>query len=163
MKRITIGGKEYTIKFSVAASLYSECTKTILDGFVNAGKVEASKDLNFALDELLSTMSNLPQKTLTLFYSGLLEYHGRRGDRTVMSMDDAEDLITEYLAESWENEGHKSFSDVFSELMETMVEDNFFDLIGLNKMITEATEPKKRGRKKSGVGKSSSTNNESIT
>ena len=160
MKRITIGGKEYTIKFSVAASLYSDCTKTILDGFVNAGKVEASKDVNYALDELLSTMSNLPQKTLTLFYAGLLEYHGRRGDKAVMSMDDAEDLIANYLFES---EGNKSFSDVFSELMETMVEDNFFDLIGLNKMITETTEPKKRGRKKSEVGKNTSTNNESIT
>lgn len=160
MKRITIGGKEYTIKFSVAASLYSDCTKTILDGFVNAGKVEASKDINYALDELLDTMSNLPQKTLTLFYAGLLEYHGRRGDKSVMSMDDAEDLITDYLSEA---KGTKSFSDIFSELMETMVEDNFFDLIGLNKMIEETTEPKKRGRKKSGVGKSSSTNNESIT
>ena len=163
MKRITIGGKEYTFKFSVAASLYDDCTKALLNGFVTGGRVEEAtrqSDIEGVIDGTLSTFANIPQKAITMFYAGLLEYHGDE----IKSLKDARELIREYLEENKDEEGNWSISffDVLQEMMTIMAEDNFFALIGLGKMIDQAfpteEEPqktetlKKRGRKKSQVG-----------
>ena len=152
MKRITIGGKEYTFKFSVAASLYDDCIKSILDGFVTGGKLEASaknEDIDTTINEVLSTFANIPQKASTMFYAGLLENH----EDEIKSIKDARELIRKYIEENKDENGKltKSFYDILSEMMEIMYEDNFFELIGLDKMIDQ-TAPKKRGRKKSEVG-----------
>ncbi len=152
MKRITIGGKEYTFKFSVAASLYDDCIKSILDGFVTGGKLEASaknEDIDTTINEVLSTFANIPQKAITMFYAGLLENH----EDEIKSIKDARELIRKYIEENKDENGKltKSFYDILSEMMEIMYEDNFFELIGLDKMIDQ-TAPKKRGRKKSEVG-----------
>ena len=152
MKRITIGGKEYTFKFSVAASLYDDCIKSILDGFVTGGKLEASaknEDIDTTINEVLSTFANIPQKAITMFYAGLLENH----EDEIKSINDARELIREYIEENKDENGKwtKSFYDILSEMMEIMYEDNFFELIGLDKMVDQ-TAPKKRGRKKSEVG-----------
>lgn len=166
MKRITIGGKEYTFKFSVAASLYHECTETILDGYAMSGKMSASAEENDAeamLKELVSTMANIPTRASILFYSGLLEYHGKRGDGSINSLAEAEDLLVDYLEEKQDENGNwtVSFADVLAEMMEIMYEDNFFALIGLNKVVSQAEEPaenKPKRRKRSKVGESTSTN-----
>lgn len=152
MKRITIGGKEYTFKFSVAASLYDDCIKSILDGFVTGGKLEASaknEDIDTTINEVLSTFANIPQKAITMFYAGLLENH----EDEIKSIKDARELIRKYIEENKDENGKltKSFYDILSEMMEIMYEDNFFELIGLDKMVDQ-TAPKKRGRKKSEVG-----------
>ena len=152
MKRITIGGKEYTFKFSVAASLYDDCIKSILDGFVTGGKLEASaknEDIDTTINEVLSTFANIPQKAITMFYAGLLENH----EDEIKSIKDARELIREYIEDNKDENGKwtKSFYDILSEMMEIMYEDNFFELIGLDKMVDQ-TAPKKRGRKKSEVG-----------
>ena len=166
MKRITIAGKEYTFKFSVQASLYNECTESILDGYAMSGRMSASAEENDAeamYKEIISTMANIPKKATTLFYAGLLEFHGKKGDGSVKSLGEAEDLLTDYLEENIDNEGKwtKSFSDVLNEMMEIMYEDNFFALIGLDKITKQAekqTEDKPKRRKKSKVGESTSTN-----
>lgn len=152
MKQITIGGKEYTFKFSVAASLYDDCIKSILDGFVTGGKLEASaknEDIDTTINEVLSTFANIPQKAITMFYAGLLENH----EDEIKSIKDARELIRKYIEENKDENGKltKSFYDILSEMMEIMYEDNFFELIGLDKMVDQ-TAPKKRGRKKSEVG-----------
>lgn len=152
MKRITIGGKEYTFTFSVRASLYDDCIKSILDGFVTGGKLEASaknEDIDTTINEVLSTFANIPQKAITMFYAGLLENH----EDEIKSIKDARELIREYIEENKDENGKwsKSFYDILSEMMEIMFEDNFFELIGLDKMVDQ-TAPKKRGRKKSEVG-----------
>lgn len=152
MKRITIGGKEYTFTFSVRASLYDDCIKSILDGFVTGGKLEASaknEDIDTTINEVLSTFANIPQKAITMFYAGLLENH----EDEIKSIKDARELIREYIEENKDENGKwtKSFYDILSEMMEIMYEDNFFELIGLDKMVDQ-TAPKKRGRKKSEVG-----------
>ena len=152
MKRITIGGKEYTFTFSVRASLYDDCIKSILDGFVTGGKLEASaknEDIDTTINEVLSTFANIPQKAITMFYAGLLENH----EDEIKSIKDARELIRKYIEENKDENGKltKSFYDILSEMMEIMYEDNFFELIGLDKMIDQ-TAPKKRGRKKSEVG-----------
>lgn len=152
MKRITIGGKEYTFTFSVRASLYDDCIKSILDGFVTGGKLEASaknEDIDTTINEVLSTFANIPQKAITMFYAGLLENH----EDEIKSIKDARELIREYIEDNKDENGKwtKSFYDILSEMMEIMYEDNFFELIGLDKMVDQ-TAPKKRGRKKSEVG-----------
>lgn len=152
MKRITIGGKEYTFTFSVRASLYDDCIKSILDGFVTGGKLEASaknEDIDTTINEVLSTFANIPQKAITMFYAGLLENH----EDEIKSIKDARELIREYIEENKDENGKwtKSFYDILSEMMGIMYEDNFFELIGLDKMVDQ-TAPKKRGRKKSEVG-----------
>ena len=152
MKRITIGGKEYTFTFSVRASLYDDCIKSILDGFVTGGKLEASaknEDIDTTINEVLSTFANIPQKAITMFYAGLLENH----EDEIKSIKDARELIREYIEDNKDENGKWtiSFYDILSEMMEIMYEDNFFELIGLDKMVDQ-TAPKKRGRKKSEVG-----------
>ena len=152
MKRITIGEKEYTFTFSVRASLYDDCIKSILDGFVTGGKLEASaknEDIDTTINEVLSTFANIPQKAITMFYAGLLENH----EDEIKSIKDARELIREYIEENKDENGKwtKSFYDILSEMMGIMFEDNFFELIGLDKMVDQ-TAPKKRGRKKSEVG-----------
>lgn len=138
MKKITINKKEYKFEFSIEASLYDECTKSVMDMFVKAGMAQGAaenNDVEGAKENLLETIANLPQKTLTLFYAGLLEHHGSdEGDGSITSMSDAKKLLATYLKEK-----NKSFRDVLEEMMELMVKDSFFELIGLNQ-ITESLE-----------------------
>jgi hypothetical protein len=153
MKRITIGGKEYTFKFSVAASLYDDCIKSILDSFVIGGRLEQSakdKDMDGTISGIISSMANIPQKAVTMFYAGLLEEHSDE----IKSIKNARDLVKEYLDENKDEETGEfriTFYDILTEMMGIMADDNFFELIGLDKMIDQ-TAPKKRGRKKSEVG-----------
>lgn len=162
MKRITINNKEYTLEYSIEASLYDECTKTVMDTFVkasmSAGYVKDG-DSMAAISGVVESIANLPQKVVTLFYAGLLEHHGNSGDHSVKSRADAKNILVMYLKESG-----KSFVDVNNELLECIGEDNFFDLTGLSmigKKIDEITEENmeekpKRGRKKKEDGNSSS-------
>lgn len=153
MRRITINGKEYTIEFSIAASLYNEGTEEILNGFVEGGLIESeTKDgqVDNALKRVVSTMANVPHKAITLFYTGLIEHHGADGDRTIQSQNDAKNLIADYIKESG-----KSFYDVLTEMIEVIEEDHFFEMIGLDKVMENLDEPKKSRRSSKGGATSS--------
>ena len=137
MKKITINKKEYSLEFTIEASLYDECTKSVMDMFVKGGMIQgAAEDNNAedALENLIETISNLPQKALTLFYAGLLEHHGPEGDGSIQGMNDAKKLLATYIRESG-----NSFRDVLSDMMQLMADDHFFELIGLDKMTDELT------------------------
>ena len=137
MKKITINKKEYTLEFTIEASLYDDCTRSVMDMFVKGGMIQgAAEDNNAedALENLIDTISNLPQKALTLFYAGLLEHHGPEGDGSIQGMTDAKKLLATYLKES-----EKSFRDVLGDMMQLMADDHFFELIGLDKMTDELT------------------------
>ena len=164
MKRITIGGKEYTLTFNIMASLYSECTEMIMNEFMAYGKTLGAAEMNDmdgALDKLVKSISNTTEETVTLFYASLLEYHGtRRGDGTIKAKDDALDLLYAYFEE---NEG-KTLYDVYSELMELIVEDNFFEKTGLNQRLSQMfktkeseTEPETEPKKKAKTRKNTKT------
>lgn len=147
MKRITIDNKEYIFEFTIEASLYDDCTKSVMDLFVKGGMVSGAAtdaDLDGAREYLLETIANLPQKALTLFYAGLLEHHGSE----IRSKEDAKKLLATYLKEN-----KKSFRDVLGDMMGIMGDDNFFDLTGLNQIMTEVTEKKTENTK---VGKNTS-------
>lgn len=146
MKRITINNKEYTLEYSIEASLYDECTISVMDVFVKAGMSEAyakNGDAQAAMDEVLASMAGLPNRVVTLFYAGLLEHHGEEGDGSVTSRSAAKALLKKYL----ETE-KKSYVDVNTELMQVIVDDNFFDLIGLNQMLETENKPKRARKKK---------------
>ena len=117
-------------------------------------------DVDGMLDKLVKNLSNTTEETVTLFYASLLEYHGtRRGDGTIKAKDDALDLLYAYLEE---NEG-KTLYDVYSELMELIAEDNFFEKTGLNQRLSQifkTEEPEKKSEepeKKSKARKSTKT------
>lgn len=138
MKKITINKKEYTFEFSIEASLYDECTMSVMDMFVKGGMVQGAAETNNvedAMQNLMQTIANLPQKALTLFYAALLEHHGPEGDGSIQSMFDAKRVLADYLKEK-----KKSFRDVFSEMMELMEKDNFFELVGLNQVTKDLTK-----------------------
>ena len=145
MKKITINNKEYTFEFSIEASLYDDCTKSVMDMFLKSGMAQGaaeSNDYEGAMENLLDTIANLPQKALTLFYAGLLEYHGPEADGSIKGMNDAKKLLAAYLKEN-----SLSFRDVLSEMTELMATDSFFELIGLNQIADSMTTEKPRSKK----------------
>ena len=82
---IKVGREEYTIEFNFEASLYGECTEKVINFMRTVGEVKNKEELK----EMISSLSDIPNMTLTLFYGGLLEHHGEEGDGTVLSKKDA--------------------------------------------------------------------------
>lgn len=162
MRRLTINGKEYTVEFSIEASLYNECTETTMNMILAFGEAQgeaqsvtdvtaenAADTFKSAIRKTIESASNIPHTAVTLFYAGLLEHHGRRGDNTVRSMDDATDLVREYIRES-----NSNFYDIMNMMLECMGEDHFFDLTGLAKFLTpkEDGDSEKKKSKKASAG-----------
>lgn len=152
MLKKVIGGKEYTFEFSIEATLYDEVTTSIMSAFVSAGMAQNdAKDgkVEDAMNTILKSMADIPQRSLKLFYAGLLEHHGANGDKSVMSLNDAKPIITQYMRESG-----LSLYEIMQEMTELMASDNFFSMIGWEKMMetmnqTQTEEKPKRGRKSS--------------
>lgn len=138
MKLLNIGGKEYKIEFTIEASLYDGCTEKVTGLMLKIAEAEDKK----AIKEMISTMSDIPQTALTMFYAGLLEHHGAEGDGSVTSLKDAKVLIKQYFAEHAED-GTGNFYDVLQMLMEQMGEDGFFKQIGLEQMMNQTENQKK--------------------
>lgn len=134
MRRLTINNKEYTFKFSIEASLYDKCTESAMNMLMGAVIAENGD----AIATNVRMIAQVPKTALTLFYAGLLEYHGAAGDKSVMSMEDAKELAIAYMEESKTN-----FHDLLALMMDIMGEDNFFDLVGLTSILTEE-KPRKR-------------------
>lgn len=136
MSRIlTIGEKEYKLEFTIEASLYKDCTDKVI-GFM--ADVESMKDKN-NIKEAISTMTDIPQTALIMFYAGLMEYHGEDGDQTIMSLHDAKKLIKQYFKEHTDDETG-NFYGIMQILLEQMGEDGFFKQIGLEQMTEQTTE-----------------------
>lgn len=140
MKIIEIGGKEYTIEYTIEASLYSECTEKITNLLANIGQAQSKEDIK----GIISSMSDIPQTTLTMLYAGLLEKHGAEvGDGTITCKADSKKLIRKYFEEhSSEEEGN--FFDMMEMLIDAMVDDDFFNRIGLNRMISKGKKQTKQ-------------------
>lgn len=154
MRRLTINGKEYTVEFSIEASLYNECTEATMNMIlafgeaqgevesIDVAKENAEEVFKSAIRKTIESASNIPKTAITLFYAGLLEHHGRRGDNTVRSMDDATDLVREYIRESKSN-----FYDIMNMMLECMGEDHFFDLTGLEKFLNPKVDGENKKKK----------------
>lgn len=153
MRRLTIGGKEYTFRFSIEASLYNECTEAMMNMFLSLGEAQgaaesavetvndniasAKAQVMSALRKAFTSISNVPQTALTLFYAGLLEEHSD----SVRSKNDAKKLLAQFINEV-EDEKNKNFYYVVNLMLDIMGEDHFFDLTGLSKLLNEAVPEK---------------------
>lgn len=137
MLELKIENKTYKIEFTIEASLYKDCTEqitTLMSEMFNP-------DGNKSIKDVISTMTNIPQTTLTMFYAGLLEHHGEDGDGSVLSISDAKKLIKQYISEHKEEEGGNFFG-IMKLLIEQMGNDGFFKQIGLEQ-VAETVSTKK--------------------
>lgn len=134
MKVINIGGKDYTFEFTIEASLYNECTEKTV-GIINS--MNEAKG-NKSVKDMISTMSDIPQTTLTMFYAALLEHHGEDGDGSVINKKEAKKLIKQYFAEHTEDEKGNFYS-VMELMIEIMEDDGFFKQIGLEQMADRSS------------------------
>lgn len=132
MMNLTINGKEYNIEFTIEASLYNECTEKVVNLMTN---IMTSAE-NENIKDMISSMSDVPQTTLTMFYAGLLENHSDE----IQSIADAKVLIKKLMKE---NEQYSNFYDIMQGLMECMSDDGFFKQIGLEQMMSEDNQTEK--------------------
>lgn len=142
MKKVKINNKEYTFKFSIEASLYNECTEATMGMLIGMGDAYNDDNAVDKAKKVISSISNIPQTALTMFYAGLLEYHGAEGDGSIMDMSDAKKVLADYLREY-----NKNFYDVMNDMVECMGNDNFFDLIGVSNIIGNPAKKKKSPKK----------------
>ena len=126
MRVLKIGNEEYTFKFDIEASLYSECTEKVTSIMVGLSDVKGED----AKSNFIKSLSDIPQTTLHMFHAGLLENHN-------VTLSDSKKLIAQYIREHKEDETG-SFFGVMEMLIEDMAEDGFFELIGLDKMMAKA-------------------------
>ena len=160
MRRLTINGKEYTFKFSIEASLYNECTEAMMNMFLSLGEAQGEaesaaavvgNDKERAGELVMSSMrkaftsvANIPQTALTLFYAGLLEEHRD----SIRSKEDAKELLKHYIEEI-KNPEERNYYHLTKLMLECMGEDHFFELTGLTKILpTIGEEEKKPGKKR---------------
>lgn len=134
---LNIGGIDYTFEFSIEASLYNECTERIADLFSKITEAQNEENLKM----LISGLGNVPKTALEMFYAGLLEHHGEFGDGTILTINDAKNLIREYIHEHKED-GKGNFYNIMNLMIEQMTEDGFFEQIGLTQMIQEEVQTK---------------------
>lgn len=140
-KVLTIGGKEYRLEYSIEASLYADCVTSLMGMMADVENADNEKNVK----KMLEGMSNIPQTALTIFYAGLMEAHGLHpdGDGTVPDIQTAKRLISEYMKEH-KGEDSGNFYGVMNMCVEQMVEDGFFELVGLNALMES---PKKKQKK----------------
>lgn len=134
---IKVGRDEYTIEFTFEASLYGECIEKVI-AFMSAIPENGTAD---EIKHFITSLSDIPSTTLTMFYAGLMEHHGEDGDGTVTSKKDAKAILRAYIEENRDNEDG-TFYAVMEKMIEQMGEDGFFDRIGLTKILS-TEEPKK--------------------
>lgn len=130
---LNIKGKDYTFEFTIEASLYNKCTESIAGLFADLSIAQEEQDIK----KTISSLGNLPQTTLTMFYAGLMEYHSDE----ITSIDDAKNLLRDYFKEHKED-GKGNFYEVMQLMLEQMENDGFFEQIGLTQMLTEENQVK---------------------
>ena len=142
MLNLIIGGKDYHIEYTIEASLYNECTEKVTGLMASIGEAGDKAEIK----AMLSSIADIPQTVLTMFYAGLLEHHGEDGDGTVTSKKDAKNLIRQYLVEH-KDDDTGNFYGVMEMLIGQMGDDGFFELIGLNQIMNQTAETEKKARK----------------
>lgn len=128
MRVLKIGNEEYTVRFDIEASLYSDCTEKVTSiMFAMAGTQG-----NDAKKAFLTSLSDIPQTALHMFHASLLENHK-------VTLSDSKRLIAQYIREHKEDETG-SFYGVMNMLLEDMEKDGFFELIGLDKLMKKVAD-----------------------
>jgi len=145
-KVITIGGEDYRLEYTIEASLYSDAVEKLVNLIGRTAAVQQSAEggtpmqAEAAVEGMISQLSDIAGTALTLFYAGLLEYHGPEGDQTVKSLKDAKRLARTWMTE--QDEGNGTWYDLLTLCINQMGEDGFFKMIGLEKALTPAAAPR---------------------
>ena len=137
-KVLEIGEKEYHLEYTVEASLYADCVTSIAGFMVDIETAQEQEDVK----KILSSMANIPQTALTIFYAGLMEAHGthKNGDGSVPDIQTAKALIGQYIREH-KNDETGNFYGILQMCVEQMQEDGFFEMMGLTALLqTKDTE-----------------------
>lgn len=144
MLELKIGEKDYKIEYTIEATLCDECVEKITDLMC---KSVAAEDTT-VIKAIVNSISSIPSTALSMFYAGLLEHHGENGDNTVTSKKKAKELLKQYMEENKDND-EGNFYSLITILINEMAENDFFKLIGLEKMITniQANEEVKKPKK----------------
>lgn len=158
-KVLKIGEKDYKLEYTIEASLYDECIESLVSFLGNIfGAINGSEFLEKAnekekemirsavIKSSLSSVGNLPSTALTVFYAGLMENHGSSGDNSVLSKQDAKQIVKEYFKEH-KGDGTDNFYDLLMICLEQMGEDGFFERTGLVKLMNSGTKNQKSSRK----------------
>lgn len=132
MRTLTIGNKDYTIEFSIEASLHKDCTEKITGLMANVAMAQSNADIK----ELISAMADVPQTALHMLHAGLLE-HQENWD-----LSKTKAVVKQYLLDRKGQEDGNYYA-LMEILLEDMGNDGFFELIGLDKMF-QTEEPKKK-------------------
>ena len=132
MRTLVIAGKEYTVEYSIEASLYSDCTEKVTGLMAGLASASGSDDMH----KLISSMADVPQTTLHMFHAGLLEHHDG------ITYAESKKLIATFLKENKDGE-YGNFYGLMGMLIEEMTNDGFFELIGLDKMFAPTTKKAK--------------------
>lgn len=138
-KVLTIGGEDYKVEFTIEASLYKECITAVTDFMMNSAESVNEQDQK----RMIREMSGIPEMTITMFYAGLLEYHGPEGDGKVTKMSDAKKLIKQWMRENPDDENANLYG-MMSILLDQMREDGFFKQCGLTQMMAETEKEIKK-------------------
>lgn len=145
-KLLKIGSKEYKLEYSIEASLYDECVKSVMNTLLaTSGGVDKTPE------EMISGMANIPNTALTVFYAGLLQYHGDSpdADGSVPNLATAKKLAAQFIQEHKDDE-QGNFYGIFAMCLDQMEEDGFFKLTGLETFMDDlnvAAKPKKAPKK----------------
>ena len=123
---LRIGNDTYKLEYSIEASLCDECMEKTTGFLLSVSNAENKS----ALKNFVSTLANLPETVLSLFYAGLIEHHGEDGDGTVKSKADAKKLLKSYMKENADKE-EGNYHYLLGLFIEQMENDGFFKLIGL--------------------------------
>ena len=126
MKVLNINGKDYKLEFSFEAAMYSECVEKTIDMIESVATAQANNDVK----AYISSLAKTPKTVIDLAYAGLLEHHADE----IKNVKDASRLIKDYFAEHKED-GAGSFVSLMSVIVETMEEDGFFSMIGLDEIF----------------------------
>lgn len=150
MKNITVNGEEYTLKYSMRATMHNDCVKQITKILIESDADEGDANgLSDMIADVIPTVKDC-------FYAGLIEFHGthKNGDGRIKGREDSDELLFNLIMENEDNSEseYSDFFGVLGALIDCMGDDGFFRLIGLERMFKQTEEEKptqkpKRGRK----------------
>ena len=130
MKIINVNSKEYILEYTMEASLYRDCVEKTTGYMMKT----SDKDRMASLEGIISSIGDLPQTALTMFYAGLMEHQSDE----IKTEKEAKALLKQYFAEHKEEETGNFFG-MMMLMIECMMDDGFFKQIGLEQML-EAPE-----------------------
>ena len=128
-------GKEYRLEYSLEAYMtkfvdHDGTYKTHVAPLVDLINEMNANENNEAAN--VTAAFNLPEVAVHAMYAGLLRWHGRgkRGDKTVITFDDASELCWEIMENNPDDEYLGSWSGLIKMCIEQIEEDGFFTKLG---------------------------------